>query len=69
MPQPEGFSSSKTDEQLLDAYSRAVISVVEKVGPAVVRVGLRKQVRNTPFLQEGAGSGARCFARRDPTSD
>ena len=30
--------TNQDDSLLLDAYSRAVISVVDKVGPAVVRV-------------------------------
>jgi S1-C subfamily serine protease len=31
-------SSSQTDKELLDAYSNAVISVVDQVGPAVVKI-------------------------------
>jgi hypothetical protein len=31
-------SSDPADDVLLDAYSRAVTSVVDRVGPAVVRV-------------------------------
>lgn len=43
--------------ELLDAYSRAVIAVVDAVGPAVVRVATRKAADgNTPGL-EGAASG------------
>ena len=45
------------DEDLLDAYSRAVVGVVEKVGPAVVSIGVKKRVRSPRFGQEGAGSG------------
>jgi S1-C subfamily serine protease len=51
-------------QQLLDAYSQAVIRVVEQVGPAVVSVGVLKQVmgrtqdgRTMPFQAPGAGSG------------
>jgi S1-C subfamily serine protease len=40
------------DEELLDAYSRAVVHVVEKVGPAVVSIG--RSSRRGPA---GAGSG------------
>jgi S1-C subfamily serine protease len=47
----------ETDEDLLDAYSRAVVSVVEKVGPAVVSIGAKKRARSPRFGQEGAGSG------------
>lgn len=48
---PEG------DEDLLDAYSRAVVTVVEKAGPAVVSIGVKKRARGPRFGQEGAGSG------------
>ena len=48
---------SERDEDLLDAYSRAVVRVVEKVGPAVVSIGVKKQARVPHFGQEGAGSG------------
>jgi S1-C subfamily serine protease len=46
------------DEELLDAYSRAVIDVVEQVGPAVVRVDrTRLSRRGRPRGREGSGSG------------
>ena len=35
---PSPLSAATDDGALLDAYSRAVISVVDRVGPAVVRV-------------------------------
>ncbi|HEU0025570.1 MAG TPA: trypsin-like peptidase domain-containing protein [Ktedonobacterales bacterium] len=47
----------------LDAYSRSIVSVVERVGPAVVQVGVAKSVMApspfgpTPRVAEGAGSG------------
>jgi S1-C subfamily serine protease len=44
-----------TDEELLDAYSRAVIGVVEKVGTAVVNIGIKKRTRRGQG--DGAGSG------------
>ncbi len=47
----------ETDEDLLDAYSRAVVGVVDKVGPAVVSIGVRKRTRSLRYGQEGAGSG------------
>jgi len=46
-----------SDEELLDAYSRAVVGVVEKVGPAVVSIGMKRQMRSRGFDSEGAGSG------------
>jgi S1-C subfamily serine protease len=46
------------DEEILDAYSRAVIEVVERVGPAVVRVDrLRQSRRGRSSRNEGSGSG------------
>ena len=42
------------DSSLLDAYSRAVISVVDRVGPAVVRV---EQIREDRKPGGGTGSG------------
>src|SRR5258708_36187628 len=44
------------DEGLLDAYSRAVVGVVEKVGPAVVSIAI-KQNRGRGYGAEGAASG------------
>jgi S1-C subfamily serine protease len=45
-----------SEESLLDAYSQAVIGVVEKVGPAVVSIGVRqKDTRGN--AGEGAASG------------
>ncbi len=37
-PEPSSPSAAVNDQSLLDAYSNAVISVTERVGPAVVRV-------------------------------
>jgi S1-C subfamily serine protease len=44
---------AQQDEELLDAYSHAVISVVEAVSPSVVHV----RVRGTRQGQQGSGSG------------
>ncbi|HEX8998223.1 MAG TPA: trypsin-like peptidase domain-containing protein [Ktedonobacterales bacterium] len=47
----------------MDAYSRSIVSVVERVGPAVVQVGVSKSApASSPFgvtsrVVEGAGSG------------
>ncbi len=46
------------DRELLDAYSRAVVGVVEKVGPAVVSIGVRRNAQGPDMMGgEGAGSG------------
>jgi S1-C subfamily serine protease len=53
------------DEPLLEAYSRAVIGAVERVGPSVVRISVRALVSprsgrrgpRTAYSREGAGSG------------
>ncbi len=43
----------------LDPFSRAVVSVVEKVGPAVVNIGVTRRIRarGWPSEAEGDGSG------------
>jgi S1-C subfamily serine protease len=64
-PQTPG-EAQPADEELLDAYSRAVVGVVEKVGPAVVSISVTR--RDPPRQgrpgragpspeQRGAGSG------------
>src|SRR5258706_9575224 len=45
--------TSLDDEELLDAYSHAVVSVVEAVGPSVVSIGSSTDKRRG----EGRGSG------------
>ena len=47
-----GAPSSLDETEALDAYSRAVSDVVERVGPSVVRVDIKRQGANA-----GAGSG------------
>jgi S1-C subfamily serine protease len=46
-----------SDEDLLDAYSRAVVSVVDKVGPAVVSITVKQRARSRGSERDGAGSG------------
>src|SRR5262245_51790413 len=36
--------SRSSDEDLLDAYSRAVVSAAEKVSPSVVRIGVIERI-------------------------
>src|SRR5690348_9618535 len=47
------------DFELLDSYSRAVVSTVERVGPAVVHISVRQQssARNRQSERGGSGSG------------
>ncbi|HVY20570.1 MAG TPA: trypsin-like peptidase domain-containing protein [Bauldia sp.] len=54
--QPESGQSADAadDGPLLDAYSRAVAGIVERVGPAVVRVETRQTAGNR---RSGTGSG------------
>ena len=47
----------ESDEDPLDAYSRAVVGVVEKVGPAVVAIRVRSNTRSPHMRGEGTGSG------------
>jgi S1-C subfamily serine protease len=50
--------NAQTDIELLDAYSRAVSGVVERVAPAVVSVDVHHRRRgNSPREQQGGGSG------------
>jgi len=49
--------SEMSNVELLDAYSRAVISVVEHVGPAIVSISVGKESQEAGFEPLGAGSG------------
>lgn len=49
-------SPIQDDNEILDAYSKAVISVVNKVGPAVVKIQSNKATSQNPQGQ-GVGSG------------
>jgi S1-C subfamily serine protease len=46
-----------SDAELLDAYSRAVIAVIEAVGPSVVSVSIGGESREYGREPQGAGSG------------
>ncbi|MCZ6856311.1 MAG: trypsin-like peptidase domain-containing protein [Gammaproteobacteria bacterium] len=46
-----------SDVELLDAYSRAVITVSDAVGPAVVSISVGKESASRGLDQNGAGSG------------
>ena len=50
--QGPGAASTPSDAALLDDYSRVVSDVVDRVGPSVVRIDVRKQGRSA-----GSGSG------------
>src|SRR5512142_2554224 len=51
-------TARESDEELLDAYSHAVIGVVNKVGPAVVSIRVKKAAASPRQPGgEGAGSG------------
>jgi S1-C subfamily serine protease len=56
-------SGSSSDRELLDEYSRAVTATVDAVGPAVVRLDVRRRVRardarGREAAQEIGGSGS-----------
>jgi len=56
-PRAAPMGTARNDEELLDAYSRAVVAVAEKVGPAVVSIGVRRRARAQAAGGEAAGSG------------
>jgi S1-C subfamily serine protease len=63
------ITASTADEKLLDAYSQAVINVVELVSPAVVNIDVQRQVqirrRNHQQSQEVRGNGSGLIFTKD----
>src|ERR1700760_2730935 len=64
VPSPDIPAVPANDQALLDAYSRAVIDVVDRVGPAVVRLAVQSAVhgggqnrQNGGQNRGGTGSG------------
>ncbi len=59
-----------SDEKLLDAYSQAVIGVVDKVSPAVVNIDVHRQLKgrrrnNQSVTQEVRGNGSGFIFTKD----
>ena len=66
MPQ----TAPTSDQRLLDAYSQAVIGVVDKVSPAVVNIDVHRQLRgrrrnNQSVAQEVRGNGSGFIFTKD----
>jgi S1-C subfamily serine protease len=57
--QPPGDVNDKdaAEAEFLDAYSRAVTAVVDRVGPAIVSISIGVGTPETEFEATGAGSG------------
>ena len=58
--QPQGngnHADISADTEFLDAYSRAVISVVNTVAPAVVSISIKRRTPGESLELYGSGSG------------
>lgn len=69
-PATRGLTTPPTsDEKLLDAYSQAVISVVDKVSSAVVNIDVKRQLksrrRNNQSVAQVHGNGSGCIFTGD----
>ncbi len=49
--------TANEDNNLLDAYSKAVVDVVDKIGPAVVSINVGWRIEEHGMQRGGAGSG------------
>jgi S1-C subfamily serine protease len=56
-PSPIATTGAQTDAALLDEYSRAVVSAVERVAPSVVNIDVQQRSKNQPREIAGNGSG------------
>jgi S1-C subfamily serine protease len=50
-------TTAPTDNELLDAYSRAVVATAEKVSPSVVKIDVQQRLDSGRFARAGSGSG------------
>jgi S1-C subfamily serine protease len=56
-PPPLGRGTHPSDDDLLDAYSRAVISAAERISPSVVNIEVLQPPRGQRVEARGSGSG------------
>ena len=50
-------TTASADDELLDAYSRAVVATAEKVSPSVVKIDVQQRLDGGRFVRAGSGSG------------
>jgi S1-C subfamily serine protease len=56
-PMPAEPRAQRSDDDLLDAYSRAVIGAAERISPSVVNIEVRQHRRGQREEMRGSGSG------------